>query len=150
MIIQERQKYLQYSGDLRPRLDRAGPGDLYRLPPPLPVCTAHIKKYTVRRLFFFCRFSDVHFPNIFQDHFTTTRKQGLKSFGIFQSRLGSECVSYLSLVVAVVSALPSGRFMLLFPAGAREAKRPDRFWCPTQSPTQRVPVFFPGGKAVGE
>jgi hypothetical protein len=28
-------------------------------------------------------------------------------------------------------------------------KRPERLWGPTQSPTQRVPGFFPWGKAAG-
>jgi len=34
--------------------------------------------------------------------------------------LSSECVSYPSLAVGIISTLRSGRFMLLFPAGARD------------------------------
>jgi hypothetical protein len=118
VVLRRRKKKMQHRGAQGPLLDGRVPvictGFLYRF-----LSASH----TLSRLQFevyLYRFSDVHYPNIFQEHVATTREKELKSLGIFQSRLNSERVSYLSLVVGFISALQSGRLTLIFPAGARD------------------------------
>jgi hypothetical protein len=118
VLWRRKKKYMQHSGAQGPLLDGRVPvictGSLY------PFLSA---SHTLSRLQFevyLYRFSDVRYPNIFQEHVATTRGKELQSLGIFQSRQNSERVSYLSLVVGFISALQSGRLTFIFPAGARD------------------------------